>query len=411
MMFRNDDVSYDTDTENLARFCNVLAEFGFVQTHAVTLFGRTGSKFKDGAAYDGLGPMNKLSNEKIADLAKGEPISLNRSLVDFLRNRWQDEIALHGFYHYDYAKVTDPKLDIKASLDIMRNLFTNRRIKRFVAPFNSMNDNFTGSCRATGLIPVGASGVHFEDALSNGLKGLNFFETYRYHHHRFYPDTKFTYYRLSLDLLKKFLTDAMSLQLSPPIIPEKLEVACRENGVESWHNYSNANIYEGARRTFSVLANASKELKVFEVGAGVGLNLLRLKRFGFKNLSGVELEPKAVQLGNQFLGGGLTVGDANTIYPPEKTDIVILYNTGEIIPGFSYSKFIERCSSRLNVGGLLLMDSVWPGGINSGVKAEYATVIDPKELVAGASSVFDLVFYMREQQLCVRDWYVLRKRE
>jgi hypothetical protein len=410
MMFRNDDVSFDTNIENFSKFCKMFSDYGFVQTHALTLYGRTGSAFEGGASYAGFVPTKEVGNDKIVSLAKSEAISSNQPLVEFLRSRWQDELALHGLYHYDYAKVSNPQVDIDISLGIMRNLFPDRKVNRFVAPFNSVGGAFIESCRDAGLIPTGATGIHLEEALVEGLRSLNFFETYRYHHHRFYLDSKFTYYRLSMGLMRDCLAKDTSLFLPSPVESGKLGFMCKEQGVESWHVYSNANIYEGARRIISVLANASKESRVFEIGAGIGLNLLRLMALGFKNVSGIDLDVKAVRVGNQLLGGGLQVDDANTVHLPENTDIVILFNTGEIIPGFSYPRFIDRCSAGLNDGGLLVMNSVWPGAISSATGLEYATVIDPKILVEKARSSFDLVYYLREQELCVKDWYVFRKR-
>jgi len=52
MLLRNDDVSVDTDMKHFRKWCELCDSYGFIQTHAVTLRGRTNSthKGKDGAA-------------------------------------------------------------------------------------------------------------------------------------------------------------------------------------------------------------------------------------------------------------------------------------------------------------------------------------------------------------------------
>ena len=43
-----------------------------------------------------------------------------------------------------------------------------------------------------------------------------------------------------------------------------------------------------------------KEMRILEIGCGTGRNLVGLKKYGFKNISGVEISSKAVEIGREY---------------------------------------------------------------------------------------------------------------
>ncbi|MEA1925841.1 MAG: DUF2334 domain-containing protein [Patescibacteria group bacterium] len=84
IILRNDDVSVDTDIEEIKRFCEVCDRCGFRILQCITPLGRTHEIDV------------RMSNEEIKKL-KGRFLD-NGELVNFLKSR-NDLIAIHGLWH------------------------------------------------------------------------------------------------------------------------------------------------------------------------------------------------------------------------------------------------------------------------------------------------------------------------
>jgi glycosyltransferase involved in cell wall biosynthesis len=219
--FRNDDVSWDADLARFREFCGIFQRHGLTQVHGVTLFGRTAVAFEhDGGPceYQGLPNLAVLPNAKIRELSAELPISRRADLVEHLR-RSPDEIALHGLYHTDYSAMSpvEQEADIRAGLAELARLFPGKRVRYFIPPFNRTSGQTVEICRAHRLHVLGTDGIHLEEELHHLRLAEG--EWHRYHHHRFYPESKFGLYGLSLTALDAALARAVgppSLPIKPP---------------------------------------------------------------------------------------------------------------------------------------------------------------------------------------------------
>jgi glycosyltransferase involved in cell wall biosynthesis len=209
--FRNDDVSFDTSFDQFKQFCEIFWRHNLVQLHGVTLRGLTNCLHlcgKEPVEYEGQESLSKLPNEQIRRLSEPYRIEDNPDLIRFL-NDSPDEIALHGLYHSDYSRLSAQEQadDILVGLQLLRELFPCKAIRHFIAPFNRTSADTYKICRRFGLEVLAVDGVHLEAELS-GLKLLP--DTWhRYHHHRFYPETRCRFYPLSLQRLDEAMNRAM----------------------------------------------------------------------------------------------------------------------------------------------------------------------------------------------------------
>jgi glycosyltransferase involved in cell wall biosynthesis len=212
--FRNDDLSSDTPLDNFIKFCNIFRKYGIKQIHGVVLFGKTCTLFtynSEPVEYEGNRSIAYLSNDEIRKLSQGFVFSKREDLIKFL-NDGSDEIALHGLYHTDYSKMSEKeqRRDINNGLEILGELFKEKQIKYFIPPFNRTN-NFTYSvCKEFNLNVLSSEGVHLEADIANLKLYRN--TVYRYHHHRFYPESMFKFYDLSLDNLDKLFERCIKTQ-------------------------------------------------------------------------------------------------------------------------------------------------------------------------------------------------------
>jgi glycosyltransferase involved in cell wall biosynthesis len=206
--FRNDDVSGDTCLERLREFCGIFHKFGLTQVHGVTLRGRTNSYYShegDSVEYEGLPNIGKLPNSLIRELSGDVKLEERIDLIDYL-NAEPDEIALHGLYHTDYSAMTrdEQMQEMEAGLNALKKIFPQKRIRYFIPPFNRTNAATYEVANELGLQVLGAEGVHLEEHLHSFTAKA---ETWhRYHHHRFYPESTFPYWNLSLNGLEHALS-------------------------------------------------------------------------------------------------------------------------------------------------------------------------------------------------------------
>ena len=202
--FRNDDVSFDTCLERFQEFCQVFSKYGLTQLHGITLRGRTNSilcpVLKKATQYEGQDELERLPNDRIRELSRGLCFESRYDLVDFLA-KGSDDIALHGLYHTDYSKMTmrEQRSEIKEGLGILRNVFPRKVVRYFIAPFNRINDHTKHVCSEFGLHLLADSGIHLEATLDT--LSITPRTWYRYHHHRFYFESAFDYFELSLAAL------------------------------------------------------------------------------------------------------------------------------------------------------------------------------------------------------------------
>jgi glycosyltransferase involved in cell wall biosynthesis len=207
--FRNDDVSWDTNLTYFKNFCKIFWRYNLTQVHGIILRGRTSNVFRYGpepVEYEGVESISHLSNARIRELSAGLNFEDRQDLIDFLSEN-RDEIALHGLYHTDYSKMSadEQRHDIAAGLEMLKRLFPKKYVRHFIAPFNRVNDETYRVCQEFNLQVLAESGVHLEANLRNLV--IKPETWYRYHHHRFYPESTVNYYeyKLSMESLESAL--------------------------------------------------------------------------------------------------------------------------------------------------------------------------------------------------------------
>jgi len=205
--FRNDDVSADTPLHRFKEFCEIFWRYGYTQLHGVTLHGRTcdfHTHGPDPTPYPGTPPLSELPNAEIRRLAGDVSMAQRPDLVAYL-DASPDELALHGLYHVDHSVMSADELrdDIRAGLEEMQQLFPHKLVRYFIAPFNRTSETLARVCREFDLHMLGASGVHLEEAITTATIARGTW--YRYHHHRFYPESTCRYYPTTCETLEAAL--------------------------------------------------------------------------------------------------------------------------------------------------------------------------------------------------------------
>ena len=359
-LWRNDDVGPDTNLDDFRRFCDSFYRRGFTQIQAVTLRGLVGSSHSyrgQQVEYPNQPSVGVLPNARIRELSQPFRVEDCAPLVDYL-GAGPDELALHGLYHTDYsvAPADEQEREIREGLEVMRQLWPGKPVKRFVPPFNRFNIHTWRICRNLGLELMTPYGVHLEEAVHRATPPLAN-GSYRYHHHRFYPTSTFGYYDLSLSRLDAYLARVAMLggcpeegpmvesvaarprphgilqRLSPyigrtavkrrvsgaakrlmtsmdrvasrvrggpgPLARPALEQIVRAAGAESWFLYAleaGRNERWDIRLTREWIARARRRTdRILELGCGAGLNLHWLARKGFRRLEGWDLSPSALR--------------------------------------------------------------------------------------------------------------------
>ncbi len=207
-IFRNDDVSFDTNVEHFKKFCEVFHKAGYVQLHGINLYGRTNCRYIiDGvpAMYDTIAPTDTHNYDILKSVAT-DYIGDNKELIDYI-NKSPDHVALHGLYHSDYSLMSyeQQDRDIKEGLRLLHLLFPDKKIDTFIAPFNRTNECTYQVCKKYGLRVSAEEGEHLEDMIHNQYGKIKKGQLYRYHHHRFYPESTFFYYDLTIEKLENYL--------------------------------------------------------------------------------------------------------------------------------------------------------------------------------------------------------------
>jgi peptidoglycan/xylan/chitin deacetylase (PgdA/CDA1 family) len=198
-------VSADTVLERFREFCGIIHKYGITQVHGVLLRGQTNSNFvHEGASveYPGLPTSSTWPNDMIRKLAEPIRFEVREDLINYLRDS-RDEVALHGFYHTDYSAMSasEQREEIAKGLELLKKLFPDKAIRYFIAPFNRTNEHTRAISGEFGLEVLAADGVHLEERLHKNDLQIEPDVWYRYHHHRFYPESTVRYYKLSLEAL------------------------------------------------------------------------------------------------------------------------------------------------------------------------------------------------------------------
>lgn len=201
--FRNDDVGWDTDLKRFTEFCAVFARHGYTQVHGLTLRGRVSTLYQQGddpSEYPDERAIVRLDNRRIRALSAPFRIEDRPELITYLAEM-PDDIALHGLFHTDYSRMTadEQRQDIAAGLDLLAAILPHKPVRYFIPPFNRINRHTRRVCREFGLHILATDGIHLEAELERTVIVPR--SIYRYHHHRFYPESTFTYYPLDLTRL------------------------------------------------------------------------------------------------------------------------------------------------------------------------------------------------------------------
>lgn len=208
-IFRNDDVAYDSNLDCFRKICDIFHKYGYCQLHGIILFGRMNCSYiVNGipAMYDSIDPYDIYNYDICRSVSSNYFIGDNKALVDYI-NSIPDPIALHGLFHSDYSQMSyeQQEADIKEGLRLMHMLFPHKSIDTFIAPFNHSNQDTTRICDKYGLRISAQEGEHLEEMVDRNRGIIMPGQVYRYHHHRFNPESTFFYYDLNLDKLDHYL--------------------------------------------------------------------------------------------------------------------------------------------------------------------------------------------------------------
>ena len=116
-LIRNDDVAFDTDFEEIRRFCQICDKYGYKIMHAIVPIGEA-RKIKS----------KRMTNSEIR-ATSNRLFSENREVLNYLRGR-QDLIGVHGLWHTHKPNIEE----IKTGKIILQGLGFNPTY--FIPPFN-----------------------------------------------------------------------------------------------------------------------------------------------------------------------------------------------------------------------------------------------------------------------------------
>lgn len=324
IIFRNDDVAYDTDADHFKELSEVFHRFGFVQLNGIVLYGRCNdSLIVDSIPwiYDTIRPDEIYEYQKCVNVSV-DFIGDNHELIDYL-NSIPDPIALHGLYHSDYSQMSyaQQDQDIKKGLELLKELFPEKKVTTFIAPFNHTNDDTYKVCKKYGLRVSALEGEHLEDRLDNGKGPLYEGELYRYHHHRFYPESTFYYYNLGIQKLTQYFNKFAYTVVSrtgraKPSLG--LIHACEERH-GTYHNSLTGvpyNDQDSVKRC--ALEYLDTEASVLQINCGQGDLLHYLWACGFQDLIGWEPDENVADIAEEI---ARTVGSNIVIMKQDPTNL------------------------------------------------------------------------------------------
>ena len=170
-VFRNDDVSAETEVESFRAFCALFDRYGFRQLHGVTICGPV-------ANPTGQNRLFAKGKRGIIEHCNRH-IESNPEIIEFLSGR-DDELAAHGYHHICYAhEGYDAQMaELEQTLEVMARLFPRKEVRVFIPPFNATNAHTRRACDrlgleisdATGSILLESAGVPRPDWLGKTLR-------------------------------------------------------------------------------------------------------------------------------------------------------------------------------------------------------------------------------------------------
>jgi glycosyltransferase involved in cell wall biosynthesis len=415
-LFRNDDVSFDTDTKHFMKFCAVFHQRGYSQIHGITLYGNTNCSYTDRSGnplvYENEADISNLSYEKIKRLSKDIFIGNNKELINYL-NSIPDAVALHGLYHTDYSKMSceDQENDIAEGLSLLNKLFPHKVISIFIPPFNRINQDTKRICRKYNLGISALEGKHMEALINKKKCRIRKGELYRYHHHRFYPESTFSYYDLNFEKLDKFINQKQKFRL-PPL--RLVEEAVALFNTQSWYIYAFKDFKKRkhAHNAYKWIINhIGKDNSILETGCGLGGMLYFLWSKGYARLSGYDIDKAAIDVGN-FLSNktgasiDFMVSDGFSPILELKYDVIVGINWIYHVPGYSLELFVEKHLPYLTKTGYLIFDMI-DSSYNKVENNQYLTSDWNKPVEKRRQSEY-IVRYSKSDVVSIAERYGLR---
>ncbi len=377
-LFRNDDVSFDTDMTRFPQFCDIFHRHGYRQLHAVTLRGlcNYANRYRGCyCVYPDRPTLSLLSNEDIRTLSAPYRLEQNQALVRYLAET-PDDIALHGLYHTNYGAMDfDEQLaEMREGLLLLQKLFPRKDIRFFVPPFNKINAETRRAANMLGLRVLGDEGIHLEEQLA--WLTLEPGIWYRYHHHRFYPESEFDTCDLSLDGLDAALSSGVRIAPDTPLAMPSfdyegdirlLKHLVQEHKAQSWFISTAENRLERHELQLAmgwIYAHLEHDAPIFEVGCGSGNNLVWLTTRGYRALGGSDVDDKALQVASGMaasLDADWQLLNASLFRPehiPSGQALIFAVNCVIYHQDFVLADFLQACARRLRPDGCVLLDQV-----------------------------------------------------
>lgn len=390
-IFRNDDVAADTHLEHFKRFCKIFHDNGFTQIHGVTLYGHCNTLYDYGglpSEYVDETPLSFMRNSHIKKLSKKYPIKNNVALVKYLDDI-PDELAFHGVYHSDFSQMTRAEQEetFRIGLEQMKVLFPKKQVRYFIPPFNRINDCTESSARRFGLSILATDGIHFESVIHTNSSFSK--QVYRYHHHRFYPETRFKHYALNFSILENALSAPIDFNCKQKdgqiekddfqkkvvhhenifSIPLSTIQTCivGEAGANPWHYYAYTTL-QNRSFTYDTLVwirdNLPKNARILEAASGAGQNLFLLYSWGYTKLHGIELETSAhtaallLQKKMQYQDVEFINDNIFTYSSDAQYDIIIAINCIYCIKNVTLEDFLCAWIEKVAPAGYIIFDVI-----------------------------------------------------
>lgn len=368
-IFRNDDVSPETNIDHYKEFCSIFHHYGYLQLHGITVHGWTHDRTDSNgncSVYPGEIPITEMSPQQVIELSKGKEMHARTDLIKYI-NSIPDPIALHGPFHYDYTRLSHKQQEeaIRTGLQELALLFPKKTVRDFIPPFNRYNDDTVRICRQYGLTLHDDKGTHLEAMIHYGNQcALQEDVEYRYHHHRFYDESPFTYYDLSLRRLYRFFMETAPQR---PILSHAAYEQCVEAaGAQKWYSYAWKNFEKFGQCYYPyywIRENISREKKVVETGCGAGGVLHMLWHEGFIHLYGYDYDSRAVAAGRNLCAAArsgiiFTEHDCTQGLPHEQFDVILGMNWIYLLENFGLRHFLELYLPSLASGGYFVFDVI-----------------------------------------------------
>lgn len=431
VIFRNDDVSFDTDISNFTKLCAIFHAYGFTQLHGVTLFGKTQDTIIENdipKIYPGMPAIDFIPHDTLRNLSNQFYVGDNKALIQHL-NASLDDIAFHGLYHYSYADMTEEEqdADFKEGLLSLSLLFPKKKISYFIPPFNKYNEHTQKICSKYGLVLLAEQGIHLESLIHHkGQWELIPDTVYRYHHHRFYKGSLFTHYDLSLAILYRFFMH--SAQNRPLMSIADYKLCLEQTEAQVWYGYAYEKFEELLQCYFPyqwIRDNVNRDKSVLETGCGAGGVLHMLWHEGFQYLHGRDYDPKAIdaaRLISKQHGASMdfAILDCTKDLLDTSYDVILGMSWIYLLNDFSLKQFMDIYVPHLSAGGYLIFDVIdssftknpkyaycthdWNKPENERSHSEYHEVLSEQEVLHLAES-----FKLRHVTTCTVEYTIPRK--